>query len=188
MDIAAQIIKSENWTDAPPSPKIGRILKRWRTTRNGNDTLRATAGSCIIAQIIASVTKHDDTWKALARSHLDVTGEVLEGYLQKEKTVLLANLTKTTHLIFEHKHNFKGILGSISKFSVEGTLPNLQQEFYTLWKRIDKETSSSSDRRFILEETRPVYDALRRSLGTESTVANGDSASGHAGPSHSPRN
>ena len=189
MSITAQIINSDNWTEVSPSPEIGRILKRWRNTTSSDDSLKVITGSCIIARIIAGVTKHGDTWKALARSHLEVTGRDLEDYLENGDNVLMANLIKTTRLFFEHKLNFWGILRPISEFRVEGTLPKLQQEFCTLWNEIVETSSSDSESSdvftFILEEIRPVYDALHpvtspQDTASGSTAANGDSE--HHGP------
>jgi hypothetical protein len=127
MSITNRIICSENWIEMPPSPEIGRILRRWH-----NSTDSSIIGSCIIARIIASVEKRDDTWMALARSQLGVTEEVLRGYLKDGDSVLLANLIKTTRLFLEKRLQFDGILRSISGFNVKGTLPELQHDFCTL--------------------------------------------------------
>ncbi len=130
---------------------------------------------------------------ALARSHLEVTGRVLKDYLKRGDNVLMANLIKTTRLFFEHKLHFLDILRPISEFDVEGTLPKLQQEFCTLWNEIVETSSSDSESSdvftFILEEIRPVYDALHPAASPQDTVsgstaANGDS--GHHGPSYPP--
>ena len=131
-DIVNRIILSENWNEVPPSPEIGRILRRWR---NSTDSRLAATTSCIIAQIIASKGERDGTWMALAMSQLGVTDEVLRSYLNYGDSVFLANLIKTTRLFFESFEKgpqFQGILRSISKFDFQNTLPGLQRDFFAV--------------------------------------------------------
>ncbi|KAI0264089.1 hypothetical protein BGY98DRAFT_940038 [Russula aff. rugulosa BPL654] len=122
-----------NWHETPPSPEIGNILRRWL---NITDSSRVVIASCIIARIIATAEVRDDTWKALARSQLGVTEEVLTSYLEPGDNVLLANLIKTTRQFFEKGLQFDGILRSISGFDVKETLPELQHDFCKLWNEI----------------------------------------------------
>ena len=159
-DIADRIIHNENWIEAPPSPEIGRILRRWRKS---TDSRLAVTTSCIIAQIIAGVGEHDHTWMALAISQLGVTQEVLRNYLEYGDSVFLANLIHTTRQFFEKRLRFQGILRSISKINVQNTLPGLQHHFCTLWNEIARhvqEIGASDDSVFILREIDHVYDAL----------------------------
>jgi len=168
--ITDKIIRRRDWNELPPSPEIGHILKHWRTSTKSS---RANTGSCIIAKIIATVKKRDDTWMALARSQLGVSEEVLRSYLEHGDSVLFANLIKTTRLYFENGLQFQDILPSISKFNVEGTLPELQRDFCTLWNEIvEKEKSEDSisiDYLFILGEIGHVHAALHPTAPT--TVA-----------------
>ena len=166
MSITDKIIRSGDWNEMPPSPEIGYILRRWR---NSTGSSRALIASCIIAQIIATVEKRDNTWKALARSQLEVTEGVLKGYLEDEDSVLLANLIKTTRLFFEKGLQFEGILWSISGFNVKKTLPTLQRDFCELWDKIAVEKSNSKrciDCTFILGEICHVHDALHHTVPT----------------------
>ncbi len=156
-NIIDRIIRDRNWNEMPPSPEVGDILIRWR---NSTDPSISRTGSCIIARIIASVEKHDDTWMALARSQLGVTEKALENYLVHGDSVLLANLIQTTRLFSEKGLQFQDILRSISGFNVKDTLPELQHSFCALWDEVVQKSKSSSDCIFILAETRHVYDAL----------------------------
>jgi hypothetical protein len=160
-----QIIRSESWIEMPPSPEIGHILRHWR---NSDDSSHARIGSCIIARIIASVEKRDDTWMALARSHLGMSGseDVLRGYLNHGDSVFLANLIKTARLFLEKELQFQGILQSISGFNVKDTLPELQHDFCTLWDEIVKKSKHFGDCIFILDEICHVHDALHSSAPT----------------------
>jgi hypothetical protein len=154
------IIRIGNWNEVPPSPEIGDILKRWR---NSTDSLIAPIGSCVIARIIGSVEKHDDTWMTLTMSQLGMTEEDLRRHLKQGDSVLLANLTNATRLFFEKRLQFQDILRSISGFNVQGILPDQQCDFCTLWNEVVQYVQSGesfSDCDFILEEIYPVYNAL----------------------------
>ncbi len=182
--ITDQIIRSGNWIEIPPSPAIGHILRRWH---DSPDPSIAHIGSCIIARIIASVEKHDDTWMALARSQLGVTEKVLKGYMEHGDSVLLANFIKTTRLFFEKRLQFQGILRSISGFNIKDTLPEFQHSFCALWNEIVQKSESSADFTFILDEICHVYEALHPTVKAiaalpASTTANNDSL--HLGNSY----
>jgi len=167
--ITSQIICSENWVEMPPSPEIGHILRRWC---NSTDAPIALIGSCIVAKIIASVEKRNDTWRALTRSQLEVNEEVLNNYVDYRdgNSVSLANLIKTTHLFFKKRLQFQGVLRSISKFNAEDTLPELQDNFCTLWNEIFENSKQFGDCVFILDEIRHVHDALHPTDPTDLTT------------------
>jgi uncharacterized protein DUF6535 len=176
--ITDQIIRSGNcWIEMPPSPEIGHILRRWR---DSTDPSISHIGSCMIARIIASVEKRDDTYMGLARSQLGVTERVLKGYMEHGDSVLLANLIKTTRLFFEKGLQFQDILRSISEFNVKDTLPELQHSFCALWNEIVLKSESSADFTFILDEICHVHEALHPTVKAiaalpTSTTANNDS-------------
>ncbi len=176
MGIVAQIIRSENWNAVPLSPEMGHILIRLRTS---TDFLKAITGSCVIARIIASPGRHDDTWMTLAGSQLELTNKVLKEYLHSGDSVFLANLIRLTRLFFEKGLQFGGILQSISEFNVRDALRELQEDFCTLWNEIVDKSRYSSEYTFILQEIRPVYDALHSGPPAPTNV---DHDSWHLGP------
>ena len=197
INIANRIIRSENWKEVTPSPEIGRILRRWRKS---TDTWFAFITSCIIAQIIAGVGEHDDTWRALTMSQLGVTKKVLRSYLEHGDSVFLANLINTTRLFMGHgdivfpahlintrresintrrepRVQFQDVLRSISEFNVQDTLLELQHDFCALWNEIVVHAGPSgsySDRVRVrilrLGEIRRVYDALHHTAPTTITT------------------
>ncbi len=176
--ITDKIIRRRDWNEMPPSPEIGDILRRWR---NSTKLSRANTGSYIIAKIIATVKKRDDTWMALARSQLGVSEEVLRSYLKHGDSVLFANLIKTMRLYFEDGLQFQGLLPSISKFNIEGTLPELQRDFCTLWNEVVEKSEQCINCFFILGEIGHVHAALHPTAPTtvaalpSSTTVNTDS-------------
>ncbi|KAI0272072.1 hypothetical protein BGY98DRAFT_1099995 [Russula aff. rugulosa BPL654] len=138
MSITDKIICRGNWNKTPPSPEIGHILRHWLDT---TDSSRALIASCIIARIIGSVEKRDDTWMALARSQLGATEEGLQ---------------------------FEGILRSIAEFNVKETLPELQRDFCKLWNEMVsvEKSKNSINCTFILGEICHIHDALHPSAPT----------------------
>ena len=169
------IIRSENWSEVPPSAQTGHILRRWR---NSNKPWISIIGRCIIARIIAGEGKHDDTWTTLTKSQLGVTDDVLEEYSKHGDSVLLANLINTTRLFFKEGLQFYGILQSISGFNVQDTLPDLQRDFCNLWDEIVQyvqDRHKGSDSVFILQEISHVYNALHP-MGPMAKAAPADTA------------
>ena len=161
--ITNQIICSRNWTEMPPSPEIGHILIG---KRNSSDSWIRLIGSCIIARVLVSVENYDDTWMALARSQLEVTEEVFKGYLENEDSVSLANLIKTTRLLFEEGLHFQGILPFISGFNVKEAHPELQHEFCYLWNEIVKKSKHFGYCIFMLNDICHVHEALHHTAPT----------------------
>ena len=162
-NITDRIIRSRNWNEVPPSPEIGHILRRWC---NSPDPWISIMGRCIIARIIGSTERHDDTWMALTISQLLVSERVLEEDLKCGDSVFLANLTGTTRLFFEQRLQFQDILLSISQFNVLDTHPELRFDFCTLWNEVVRRVQdtqgigSSCDCDFILQEIGHVFNAL----------------------------
>jgi len=181
--ITRRIILNENWYEDPPSAKTWYILRRWAKSDNKH---MVASGRCIIARIIAKAWKHDETWMDLAMDQLGVSGDVLRAYLAHGNNILLANLINITRLFFENRFPYLDVLRSVSEFSVQDVLPDLQHKFCTLWNEIVQDAQSQplhndaqsqplhSDSAFILEEIHAIYDALHPSGATGSTIEDND--------------
>jgi hypothetical protein len=114
------------------------------------------------------VQRRDERWVALAAAQLGKSKEVIESYLERgTENVLLAILTHVTGQIYDSwRHNRKmatstaPILRLLSDFDVQNTLPEVQNTFLALWKKI--EHHASKDR--VLTEIRinlfDLYNAL----------------------------
>jgi len=171
-----RIILNESWYEVPPSAQTRYILRRW--TKSDNKRISAS-GRCVVARIIAKAWKHDETWMALAMDQLGVSEDVLKFYLAHGNSVLLANLINITRLFFENRIPYLDILGSVSEFSVQGILPDLQHQFCTLWNKIVQDAQSQplpslNHSAFILEEIDAIYNALHPSYATTSTSEDSD--------------
>lgn len=174
-----RIILNENWYEVPPSAQTWYILRRWAKSDNKHIV---ASGRCIIARIIAKAWKHDETWIALAMDQLGVSEDVLKDYLAHGNSVLLANLIDITRLFFENRIPYLDVLRSVSEFSVQDVLPDLQHQFCTLWNKIVQDARSQpealhNDSAFILEEIRATYNALHPSGAAGSTTNDNDQPS-----------
>jgi Family of unknown function (DUF6535) len=169
-------------------PDVLRSVEIGQSLRSGGNGLCAPG---IIAGFIANAPERerDYRWIALVKGQLDVSEEKLRNYLTHGDSVLLANLTHITRLLFRAcLKDIKGmtsclyyILPLISKFDIRHTLPELQHDFCDLWNEITRE--AQTDRTFCialrtLKHIRHLYIALHQ--GTDAapsafdTSTNGD--------------
>ncbi|KAH9972955.1 hypothetical protein BGW80DRAFT_1252314 [Lactifluus volemus] len=152
--------------DVLRSVEIGRSL------RSSGDGL-CTSG--IIAGVIANVPERerDYHWSVLVKGQLGVSEEKLRDYLAHGDSVLLANLTHITRLLFRAcLKDIRGmttclyyILPLISKFDIRHTLPEPQHDFCDLWNEITR--AAQNDLTFcialrILKPIRHLYIALHQ--------------------------
>jgi Family of unknown function (DUF6535) len=157
------------------SVEIGNYLKGWGNNRGQEMGLYTES---IVAGVIANVREHDDRWSALAKDQLRISGDVLQDYVARGDSVLLANLIHITPKILL---TFEGdrypayisswILRSVSQFDILHTLPKLQHDFCDLWNKVVEEArkrgpDSLSDPIYILRYIRHLYIILHQ--GTDS--------------------
>jgi hypothetical protein len=153
---------SGDLSDVSRSVEIGHSL---RHLRNGN---AASLARGIIARIISDA-EHNDRWFMLAIDELGISRDVLQDYLARGDSVLLANLIQLTRHLFHDllQHDLEltrkslSLLSSLSKFDILNTLPELQRDFCHLWNEIVQQARSSKagDNPFIdiLVEIRRLY-------------------------------
>ncbi|KAH9967083.1 hypothetical protein BGW80DRAFT_724986 [Lactifluus volemus] len=175
------------------SIKAGQAL---RSRRNGTIDLRAQT---IVAGIIFNVQANNDDWVALAADHLGESEYVIRDYLKHgDDNVLLANLIHITRQIIhalEERYflaaRSSNILPTLIKFDIRNTLPELQDDFLTLWDEINQEPQGEmiSDRLRGLHEVLTQGGSLLRASpsahstfkGKKSDVAAGTGLSGADG-------
>jgi Family of unknown function (DUF6535) len=106
----------------------------------------------LIAVIIADVQRDDHGWIALVKDQLGESRYIDQDYHHPgDNSVLLINLIHITNQIIlcsEDKHGLARaalprIFRSLSNFDIQGTPPELQDEFLALWDRIDREATTS---------------------------------------------
>ena len=152
------------------SVEIGHSL---RSQSDGDDRETGLCAQGIVAGIIANVParEHDDRWIMLTMDQLGISEEVLREYLTNGDSVLLANLIDVTRHFFrsyldgDHGMALLNILGSISKFDAQNTLPGLQHEFCALWNEVVLEARKSgaySSPGLALAEIHHIYLALHQ--------------------------
>ena len=166
----------EYGVDVLRSVEIGRSL------RSSGDGLCAPG---IIAGFIANVQERerDYRWIALAKRQLGVSEEKLRDYLAHGDSVLLANLTHITRLLFRAcLKDIKGmtfclyyILPLISNFDIRHALPGLQHDFCDLWNEITRKAQNDLTFCIALHILRPIrhlYIALHQGTDAAPTAFN----------------
>ncbi|KAH9965097.1 hypothetical protein BGW80DRAFT_759609 [Lactifluus volemus] len=121
---------------------MGDILRRWNRSNQ-------EIGFCtqiLVSGIIANVRNRDDRWVVLASNLLGKSEDEVRGYRDSgDGNVLLANLIHITRQIIRSWKNGQGeahdlfayMFRSLSNFDIRNTLPELQDDFLTLWNGID---------------------------------------------------
>jgi Family of unknown function (DUF6535) len=148
------------------SVQFGHSLKSWACSTDIHTPLFPRG---IIAGVIAGAHERDSQWVALVKDHLSISDDVLRDYLEYGDSVLLANWIHITRQWY-HSHQLwwgpqalELIQPTISKFDIEGTLPQLQHNFCALWNDIVLEAHNHQAPQIpshILRPIRHIYNAL----------------------------
>jgi Family of unknown function (DUF6535) len=146
---------------APQTIQTVQILARWCTSNEG-DISRGVREAVVC--ILPNVRERDDRWIALAKDQFGLPEDVLRDNISRgDDSVLLAILIHMTRLFIHAKRWDLDILSSISKFDIRDTVPELQNEFCTLWNEIALNArmhGSLSHPLHVLRHIRHVYIAL----------------------------
>jgi Family of unknown function (DUF6535) len=151
------------------SIEMGDILRTWN--RSNQEISFCT--QILISGIIANVPSHDDRWIALASDLLGKSEDEIRDYHDRgDDNVLLANLIHITRQIIRSWKNKQGeapshdsfayMFRSLSNFAIRNTLPELQDDFLTLWNGINYSE--------IPGNLRNLYDVLTQGRDNASAV------------------
>ena len=150
-----------------------QIVRGWEINMDGDGILDAKA---IFFKIVARALPRDDSWFILASKSLGVPEDVLLGYAAHGDSLSLAVLIHITRQQYRHfwksswpRSTFSKVLEEASKFNVQDTLPELQNEFCALWNQIARVVQDVDDwwmAFYILGQIRNVYLGLHQ--GTDS--------------------
>jgi hypothetical protein len=143
-----------------------------------DNTTGQKIGSCarsIVAGIISNVQADDSGWIALATDQL---GPSLPRYLgHGNDSVLLANLIHITRQLLESLNSRDGpgrdmayamslhVFPTLSNFDIRNTLPELQQDFLTLWNEMEQ-TQNDVVVAQVRDKLRNFHDVLTLPLGS----------------------
>jgi len=154
------------------SVELGHSLMSWG---NNNDRKNTLFSQGIIACIIAltEAPQHNETWNSLTMHQLGIPKHVLQSYLNRGDSVLLATLIHFTREFVRNppkEDSFERLplLPIISRlgmdFKVQDTLPELQHDFCGLWNEIVQQTRHGDHflLRNVLGEIRLIYLALHQ--------------------------
>ena len=165
---------------------IVHSVKGWGDSTDECAVLDAQAA---ISTIIARVQPRDDSWFMLASDTLGIPESVLRGYAANDDNLSLAILIHMTRQQFSNHGNpswpsvkFSEILDAASRFNVQGTSPQLQNDFCALWNQIVFKVQNEDDQSMafdILGPIRNIYIALHHSTDsvlTRLSPSTGDKA------------
>ncbi len=163
------------WDKFSCSIDSGLILKV-ATYNNPADFNRS---QCMISIILARVQTHDNNWCELATSHLGISESILQDYLVHGDSASLANLNCVIWQAIDFHLNEQWFtihmtktLELVSNFDVQGTLPELQHDFCTLWNELILKSQTTEEYRVhsvathILAKIRHTYVSLHWGTGS----------------------
>ena len=156
--------------------QILEILRDWGISSVEDGTLYAQFA---ISSIVARAQTRDDSWFILASKSLGVTEAILRGYAANGDSLSLAILIHVARQQFNHSGKpswpywqFGPFLNAASKFNVQDTSPELQQEFCVLWNQIVRKVQNVNSvlmASSILAPIRRVYITLHQDTDFAST-------------------
>ena len=127
---------------------------------------------CVVSVIVATVKEHDVRWVELTMRQLGVSESVLQDYLGHGDSILLANCThicrRTIRSYSKYRwerdiHSQSKTLEVVSGFNAQRILPELRNDFCSLWNEIVESAHNYENRHIaisILKNIRQVYDCL----------------------------
>jgi hypothetical protein len=172
----------KDWDELLNSVDFGLFLRRI----SYGDSFSAYYSQCITSVIIARVQDRDSRWFELAMDQLGVSESVLRDYLDHGDSLSLANCIsicrRTMRAYSEHGwerdvYSQSKTLKSVSELDIRHTLPELRNDFCTLWNELADSARSASDRRTrslsinILMHIRNMYIALHESTAVPTRLS-----------------
>ena len=134
------LISSRYRYSGPLATGIVQIVKDREVGRD-DDTV--SGAQAISSTIVARLQPRDDSWFSLASNELGFPEVVLRGFATHGDSLSLAVLLHVARQQFVHfrksfwpSYQFRFVLAAASKFEVQDTLPELQNEFCALWNQI----------------------------------------------------
>jgi hypothetical protein len=148
----------------PKSIETADTLVRWCAS-NDDSALHAR---CLVAGILQSMQRRDDRWIVLARDQLGLPEQVLRDHIARgDNSVLLAIFLHMSRQLIDEltTHNAYNssnchFMPVISEFDIYDTLPELQNEFCTLWNEIVPKVDMQHPLDLVLHMIRPLYSVL----------------------------
>jgi len=145
---------------------------------NHSDAFSDYYSQCVVSIIVATAQEHDTRWLELTMRQLGVSESVLQDYLDHGDSLLLANCThicrRTIQAYSVHRwerdiHSQSKTLEAVSGFNAQRILPELRNDFCSLWNEIVESAHNYENRHVaisILKNTRQVYACLHQDTTT----------------------
>jgi len=129
-------ILNGRWRELLQSVEMAHSLIRWRKSTDDEFTIYVRR---IVTQVVAGVRERDDRWISLAKAEFGVPDSVLRDNIRHGDSALLSLLIHLTRQAFRSGSWTPFILGTLTRFDLCNTLPELQHEFCALWNEIVRE-------------------------------------------------
>jgi hypothetical protein len=159
-------ILNGRWPELLQSAEIGHSLRRWSSKIDERHTPEVRR---IVTQIVVGVRERDEGWISLVKAEFAVPDRDIRGYISHgdpvKDSVLLSILIHVTREALYTGSWTPFVLSSLSKFSIQDTLPELQQAFCALWNDILLEARDGGEDHVyvkLLREIRLAYIDLHR--------------------------
>ena len=147
----------------PVASEIVQFVTGWRRNMDEDANFRVQAIHCMI---VARVQPHDDSWFILASNTLGLPEAVLRDHAAYGDSLSLAVLIHLVRQQFTHfeksswpSSEFSDVLEAASKFEVQDTSPELQNEFCALWTQIVRKVRNDNNRLMEMWTLKPIRNA-----------------------------
>ncbi|KAI0296139.1 hypothetical protein B0F90DRAFT_1919155 [Multifurca ochricompacta] len=175
------------WNGLLKSVEFGQFLMRI----SYQSTFVGYHARCVISVILASTKEYDDRWFELATDHLGITKGVLEKYIGHGDSMVLASLTDISRRTFRDYVKYGWFVGagwrskslkSVCEFNTRDTVPELQQDFCSLWNEVVLKAQNGKDDRlesisiFLLRHIRHAFIDLHEGTNAAPTAFSASTA------------
>ena len=133
-----QDILGGRWRELLQSIEMAQSLGRWGNSINCDGQFTHDVRR-IVTQVVVGVRGRDNRWISLAKDEFGVPDGVLRDNIAHGESTLLSLFIHVTREAFRNGSWTPFILGTLTRFDMCNTLPELQHEFCSLWNEIVRE-------------------------------------------------
>ena len=175
-DAVSQIlldILNGQWNALLQSVELANSLGRWSNSVHDQLEFAHYIILRIVAQVVVGVRERDNRWISLTKDQFGVPDRVLRDNIKHGDSALLSVLIHMTRQSFRSGSWTPFVLNTLTQFDMCNTLPELQNEFCSLWNEIVREAwrvGTDSAALNILRETRQSFIGLHHGIDAAPTA------------------
>ena len=142
-------LSSLRFDQVPPSIHTAEILERWYAS---SDEVTSAIARYTLAKMLPYVRERDERWITLAQDVFGLPERLLRDHIAHgDDSVLLVILICAARRVISREPEKWEMLSSISQFDILKTLPELQNDFCSLWNEIVRTANNSRRKRLHLK-------------------------------------